>query len=232
MPETRLVSTTQLLASLFSLLVTLLIIGGLEFWSAGTLDWPDGRLWLVIFTVTIFIALLYLWRVNPEIFVARSGIARGTKAWDYIFIGLIFASFVAVFVVAGLDFRFGWTHVPDWLLWIGYLAFFLGFFIQTRAQAENRHFEPGVRIQSDRGHQVIDTGLYGTVRHPGYISGSLLILGTALGLGSFWSLIPALVCVATLMLRTIEEERTLRAELPGYADYTQRTKYRWIPGIW
>ena len=122
--------------------------------------------------------------------------------------------------------------MPDWVVWLGYALFVLSFAGQTWPQAVNRHFEPGVRIQSDRGQTVIDTGPYAIVRHPGYTSGSLLALSVPLCLGSWWALLPALVVVAGLAVRTPFEERTLRAELPGYTEYTQRVKWRWVPGVW
>ena len=135
-------------------------------------------------------------------------------------------------LVAGLDHRFGWSAVPNWVVALGYVLFVLSFAGQTWPQAVNRHFEPGVRIQEDRGQKVIDTGPYAIVRHPGYISGALLALSMPLMLASWWALLPALVAVAALAVRTPFEERTLSAGLPGYAEYTQRVKYRWVPGVW
>ena len=102
----------------------------------------------------------------------------------------------------------------------------------TRAQAVNRHFEPTVRIQTDRNHTVIDTGPYAVMRHPGYIGATGLVIGMALMLGSLWALIPAVVAIIILAGRTLGEEAVLKAELPGYAAYTQRVRYRWVPGVW
>ena len=128
--------------------------------------------------------------------------------------------------------RFGWSAMPAWAIGLGYVLFVLSYAGEIWPQAVNRHFEPGVRIQSDRGQTVIDTGPYAIVRHPGYISGALLVLSMPLMLGSWWALLPALMATIALAARTPLEERTLRAELPGYADYTQRVKYRWVPGVW
>lgn len=110
--------------------------------------------------------------------------------------------------------------------------FALSFAGQTWPQAINRHFEPGVRIQKDRGQIVVDTGPYAIVRHPGYISASLLATSMALCLGSWWALVPAAVVVLGLIPRTLFEERTLIAGLPGYSEYAERVRYRWVPGIW
>ena len=218
--------------SLIQLVVSLAIMGVLLFGPAGTFEWSRAWWFFIVFVLAIVIAIVVLAKVNPEIFAARSRIQPGTKLWDYIFITLVIGGFIAILPVAGLDFRFGGANAPDWVVWLGYLVFIVSFIGQTWPQAVNRHFEPGVRIQEDRGQTVIDTGPYAIVRHPGYISGSLLALSIALVLGSWWALIPVAVVVVGLVVRTIFEERTLRAELPGYTEYTQRVKWRWVPGIW
>ena len=97
---------------------------------------------------------------------------------------------------------------------------------------ENPFFEKTVRIQSDRGHRVVDIGPYRLVRHPGYLGFFGWILSTPLLLGSWWAFVPALLSIAGIVVRTALEDRTLKAELPGYADYAKRTRYRLVPGIW
>jgi protein-S-isoprenylcysteine O-methyltransferase Ste14 len=221
---------TQTLVSAAAMLV---VMGVLLFWPAGTLAWPRGWWFIAVFLACMLAAILVLWRFNPEIFAARSGIAKGTKSWDYAFLVLIIGGCIAILPVAALDdARFRWAPTPDWVVILGYLLMIAGFAGTAWAQAVNRHFEPGVRIQTDRGHAVIDTGPYAVIRHPGYLFGSLMAVGVALALGSLWALIPAAVVVVTLVPRTLAEEATLRAELPGYTDYTQRVRYRWIPGVW
>jgi len=218
--------------SLISLVVTLVIMAALLFVPAGTPDWPLGLWFMAAFLVAIGLSILVLWRANPDIFVARSRVQAGTKAWDYVFLVLIIGGLAALLPVAGLDYRFGWAQAPGWLVVVGYVLFVLSFAGQVWPQATNRHFEPGIRIQTDRDHHVIDTGPYAYVRHPGYISGALLGVSVALALGSLAALIPAAVVIVALAIRTLAEERTLRAELPGYADYMQRVRFRWIPGVW
>ena len=102
----------------------------------------------------------------------------------------------------------------------------------TWAESVNKHFEPTVRIQTERGHTVVDTGPYTIVRHPGYLAASLLVLGMPLALGSFWALIPAVISYLLLVVRTALEDRTLQDELPGYREYAERVRYRLIPGVW
>jgi protein-S-isoprenylcysteine O-methyltransferase Ste14 len=218
--------------SLVALAITLLIMAVVLFVPAGTLDWPRGWWFCAAFLAATLIAVAALWRLNPEIFVARSRVQAGTKALDYVFLVVIMGGFFLILPVAGLDYRLGGANAPDWVVVIGYLLFVVAYAGEAWPQAVNRHFEPGVRIQSDRGQTVIDTGPYAIVRHPGYIFGSVLALSIALCLGSFWALLPALLVVVGLIPRTLFEERTLRAELPGYTEYTQRVKWRWVPGVW
>jgi protein-S-isoprenylcysteine O-methyltransferase Ste14 len=215
-----------------SLAVTIIVMAVLLFATAGTLSWPLGWWFILAFVLCVLVAMAIIWRANPELFTARSRVQPGTKSWDYIFLILVVAGFILMPLVAGLDFRYGWSAVPGWVVVLGYVLFVLSFAGQTWPQAVNRHFEPGVRIQQDRGQTVIDTGPYAIVRHPGYISGALLALSIPLMLASWWALVPALVATLALAIRTPLEERTLRAELPGYTEYTQRVRYRWVPGVW
>nr|WP_239537719.1 isoprenylcysteine carboxylmethyltransferase family protein [Dyella mobilis] len=151
---------------------------------------------------------------------------------DYVFITVIFIAFLATFPVSALDYRYQLAQTPDWVSWAAYLPFFLGFAVAGWAQAVNRYFEPGVRLQNDRGQTVIDNGPYAIVRHPGYISGAVLTLSIPLCLGSWWGLLPAAVFVLGLIPRTLFEEHVLTGGLAGYAAYKQQVKYRWLPGIW
>jgi protein-S-isoprenylcysteine O-methyltransferase Ste14 len=218
--------------SFISLTIVLVVMGVLLFVPAGTLDWPRAWWFCAAFLAATLVAIAVLWRLNPEIFAARSRIQPGTKRLDYLFLVLILGGFFCILPVAALDFRFGGARAPDWVVGIGYVMFFVAYAGEGWPQAVNRHFEPSVRIQSDRGQTVIDTGPYAYVRHPGYVFAVPLGLSMALMLGSYWALIPALVIVIGLIPRTLFEEQTLRAELPGYTEYTRRVRWRWVPGVW
>lgn len=218
--------------SLVALVVTLVVMAVILFVPAGTLDWPRGWWFCGAFVGVTLIAIAVLWRLNPEIFVARSRVQPGTKPLDYLFLVLIMGGFFLILPVAGLDYRFGGASAPDWVVGLGYLLFAISYAGEAWPQAVNRHFEPGVRIQQDRGQTVIDTGPYAYVRHPGYTFAVPLSFSMALMLGSWWALLPAALVAIGLVPRTLFEERTLRAELPGYVEYTQRVKYRWVPGVW
>jgi protein-S-isoprenylcysteine O-methyltransferase Ste14 len=232
MPEPTSQDRVAIARGLVSLVLTIVIMALLLFVPAGTANWALGWWFIIAFVLCVLIAMAVIWRANPELFTARSRVQPGTKAWDYIFLVLVVGGFIVVPLVAGLDFRFGWSAMPDWVIVLGYVLFVLSFAGQTWPQAVNRHFEPGVRIQEDRGQKVVDTGPYAIVRHPGYVTGALLALSMPLMLASWWALLPALVAVAALAVRTPFEERTLHDGLPGYTEYTQRVKYRWVPGVW
>ncbi len=232
MAEGAITQNAAVFRSFVSLVVTLIIMALLLFVSAGTLNWSLGWWFMAAFLACTLIAVAVIWQLNPEIFVARSRIQPGTKTWDYFFIALIIGGFMAVLPVAGLDFRFGWSNAPGWVIGLGFVLFIVGYAGSIWPVAVNRHFEPGVRIQEDRGQTVIDTGPYAIVRHPGYSAATLLILGMALMLGSYWALVPAIIAIIGTAVRTLLEEQTLRAGLPGYTEYTQRVRYRWVPGVW
>jgi protein-S-isoprenylcysteine O-methyltransferase Ste14 len=203
------------------------------FLPAGTWSWAKGWLFIGVFLGTMAVAGLYLWRVNPEVVVARTGTHEGTKRWDKVLVRLLLAAVYGIIPVAAVDAgRFQWLPVPWWVCGIGYALFLAGMGILTWAEAVNKFFEVTVRIQTDRGHKVIDTGPYAIVRHPGYVGGILFFVGTALCLGSVWALVPAGLASAVLVLRTKWEDQTLQAELTGYEDYTQRVRFKLIPGVW
>jgi protein-S-isoprenylcysteine O-methyltransferase Ste14 len=115
---------------------------------------------------------------------------------------------------------------------LGYALLIIGMVGVTWAESVNKFFETTVRIQTDRGHNVIDTGPYAIVRHPGYVFMCSLLVGIPLALCSLWALIPAVLSCSLLVVRTVLEDKTLRAELPGYVDYAQRVRYRLVPGVW
>jgi protein-S-isoprenylcysteine O-methyltransferase Ste14 len=216
-----------------SLLALPMDFGLFLFLPACTWTWTKGWLFIGVFLGTVAIAALYLWRVNPEVWVARTRSHEGTKRWDKILLWFFFPAVYAIVPVAALDDgRFHWFPVPWWACGVGYVLFLVGMGVVTWAEAVNRFFEVTVRIQAERGHKVIDTGPYAFVRHPGYVGGILFCVGTALGLGSLWALVPAGLASALLILRTQWEDQTLQAKLPGYKEYTQRVRYRLVPGVW
>jgi protein-S-isoprenylcysteine O-methyltransferase Ste14 len=201
---------------------------------AGTWMWPSGSLFILVIVLASILATLYLRQVNPEVIAARINRHTGTKRWDQL-LGAVFIlpTMLAIPIVAALDDgRYHWLPAPWWGCVMGYTLLILGMVGLTWAESVNKFFEPSVRIQTDRGHKVIDNGPYAIVRHPGYVSGFLVFIGMPLSLGSLWALIPAILLCMLLVLRTIWEDETLRDELTGYEEYTRRVRYRLIPGVW
>ena len=212
---------------------TLLIFVPCLFLPAGNWAWARGWLFFFVIVGTSILIALYLRRVNPDVIAARVNRHEGTKGWDRWLLGILIPAIVSILPVAALDDgRFHWSHVPCWVCGIGYVLLVAGLAGMAWAESVNRFFEPTVRIQTDRGHKVIDAGPYAIVRHPGYVSACILFVGMPLSLGSFWALVPAAVSCLILVVRTIWEDRTLRDELVGYEEYTQRVRYRLVPGVW
>ena len=209
-----------------------LLFGLFLFLAAGNLTWLKGWLFVSACLAANLVIVPYTWRVNPELLLARSRI-RFVKGWDRIWACFAIPSLAAIFLVAALDDgRFHWLPVPWWVCGIGYVLFMSVMGIGTWVGAVNKFAEPGVRIQTERGHKVIDTGPYAIVRHPGYAIAILLFVAIALCLGSLWALIPATLTSVLLILRTQWEDQTLQAELAGYKEYTERVRYKLIPGVW
>jgi protein-S-isoprenylcysteine O-methyltransferase Ste14 len=217
----------------FYLLATPLFLAVFMFLPAGNWLWPRGWLLIVVFYAGVAASTFYLRRANPDILAARINRHQGTEPWDKILLGLLAGAWIVTLPIAALDDAgFQWFPVPDWVCVLGYLLLLGGLAMLTWAQAVNKFFEPTVRIQADRGQQVIDRGPYAWVRHPGYAGGVPFLVGLPLALGSLWALIPAALSLLVLMLRTKWEDEMLQVKLPGYRDYAQRVRYRLMPGVW
>ena len=156
------------------------------------------------------------------------------KAWDKVLAPLMAVSIsFPIVIVAGLDHRYGWSpEFPLWLSAIGFLLIALGYAFASWAFAENRFFFSVVRIATDQGHAVCDSGPYRFVRHPGYAGNLLALFGIVFALDSIWALVPVLVATIITVIRTALEDQALLEELPGYPDYAQRVRYRLIPAIY
>jgi protein-S-isoprenylcysteine O-methyltransferase Ste14 len=211
------------------------LYGLVLFLPAGTWTWLWGWALLAVYAAVIAAHPLILVPIDPGLLAERQKgfLDKGVKTWDKWINSLAGALMLLSWVVAGLDFRFQWTGSLPVAYHFGGLALtLLGYALFLWAMASNAFFSEGVRIQRERGHTVASSGPYRVVRHPGYVGAILAAFATPLLLGSTWALIPAVVLVALFVLRTSLEDRTLRAELPGYQEYAQRTRYRLLPGVW
>lgn len=205
------------------------------FLPTGTLAWPAAWIYLVLlFGFTIVISI-WLFRFNPELLAERlTGIGKpDQKTWDKVFLALTAIAFLGWLVVMALDaMRFHWSKVPYWLQCCGALILLASFYIFYLVFRENRYLSPAVRVQTERGQTVISTGPYRYVRHPMYAGFVLYAIGTALLLGSFYGLVGALLLIAMVAWRAVQEERVLSEELAGYREYLRRVKYRFVPYVW
>lgn len=216
--------------------VGVLAYGVIVFAAAGRIDWVWG--WVFFAAVTLVMAAhpVILVPRNPALLAEREKGLRDKRvvAWDKWVAGLGAGVFpVLSWVVAGLDVRFGWTGpVSLWFHLAGLGVTLAGYVIFLWAMASNPFFSEGVRIQTDRGHSVVQAGPYRIVRHPGYVGGILTHIGTPLMLGSLAGLAVGLAAASIYVLRTALEDRFLQKELPGYQEFTERTRYRLLPRIW
>jgi protein-S-isoprenylcysteine O-methyltransferase Ste14 len=218
---------------ILALAVFVAVIGVLLFLPAGDIRWTGGWLFLLVFLLLTVAGSVYLWRTNPDIFVARSRIHPGTKTWDKVLMAILLPSFFLIFLAAGLDGgRFHWSHVPPTVIVLGYILLCAGFVFSIWVYRVNKFAEPSVRIQTERGQKVIDTGPYAIVRHPLYLGGLIMFIGVPLALGSYWALVPTAIATVVIIVRIVLEERLLREELEGYQEYAARVRYRLIPGVW
>lgn len=214
-------------------LITFLVFGALIFWLAGRLNYWQGWVFVVLNLIIIGITV-YVFRTRPELIMERQKPGPGVKKWDKVFYAFFMPANLAYAVIGPLDSgRYHWTDgFPGYLYLVGFILYILSHIIKNWAMYVNPFFSSMVRIQKDRGHQVISTGPYGYVRHPGYSSVFFLGPGTALIFGSWWALIPAFLTIILIIIRTRLEDHTLLHELEGYRDYAQKVRYRLIPGIW
>ncbi|MEN4042166.1 MAG: isoprenylcysteine carboxylmethyltransferase family protein [Anaerolineaceae bacterium] len=203
------------------------------FIAAGQAGWTWAWVYLGISLVSASINAIMLMRAHPEIIAERAQ-ASAMKGWDKIISGLwSLIQFIVLLLVAGLDQRFGWTHelASAWHI-TGAMLHGIGLGLFGWAMISNAYFSTVVRIQSERGHTVCDTGPYRYIRHPGYAGAVIQSLGIPLLMGSLWALIPGMAAATLMIMRTSFEDGTLQAELPGYREYTRKVRYRLIPGIW
>ena len=204
------------------------------FLAAGTVAWPAGWLFLALFFGFVLALTLWLLRNNPALLTERMTVSRpDQKTWDKLFFALMNVGFIGWLVLMPLDaVRFGWSRVPVWLQIVGAVILIGSFFLFFVTFRENTFLSPMVRIQHDRGQTVVTTGPYGYVRHPMYAAFLVLVVGTALLLGSWFGVLAGLALVVGVGRRAVLEERALRDELHGYRAYMAAVKYRFVPGIW
>jgi protein-S-isoprenylcysteine O-methyltransferase Ste14 len=206
------------------------------FLAAGKLDWWEGWAYVIQAFIVLIFSRTILIRKNPDLAQERAaaGKKEDVKPWDRILMPLMSIYLpVIAWIVSGLDERFGWSpDLPDGIQLIALFLIFAGSMLGTWAMIANRFFSSHVRIQTERGHTVVSGGPYRFARHPGYAGAVLSWLASPVFFSSTWAAIPAVLAIIVVVTRTALEDRTLKAELPGYRDYAQIVRYRLVPGIW
>ena len=218
-----------LVNALTKFLSGLFLVGAMLFWPAGGFDYLNG--WL--FCGLLFVPMLNLGAVlfvkSPDLLRKRldsrekEKTQQGVIAWSGLF-------FFVGFVLAGLDHRFGWSHVPTWLVITAAAILLISYALSAEVMRENAYLSRKVEVQE--GQHVVDTGLYGIVRHPMYAVTLWLFLSIPLVLGSWYALICFAVYPILIVVRLLNEEKVLTEGLEGYAEYKKKVRYRLIPFVW
>jgi protein-S-isoprenylcysteine O-methyltransferase Ste14 len=218
---------------IFQLLMLVILQAVILFVSAGSLRWSAGWWYIGLYLAMLLLASIIMLPNRTEVIVERSKGTTGGKGWDLRITRLIAIPTLGLLALAGLDQRFDLTPpLPLWVRLSGALAFGIGYAIVLWAMYSNPYFSQVVRIQSEHGHIAVTGGPYRIVRHPGYLGMTVSLLGSVFLLDSLWGFICFALYLILIVTRTALEDRTLRAELPGYSEYAAQTKYRIIPGIW
>lgn len=202
------------------------------FGPAGTLDYWQAWLYLLVFVGSAAIITWYLWRNDPRLLERRveAGPTAEKQTLQKVIQAVAAITFIASLVVPALDHRFAWSRVPVAFEILGDVLVVIGFFIVFRVFQENSFSAATIKVASDQ--KVIATGPYAVVRHPMYAGALVMLVGTPLALGSWWGLLLLIPMTLVLVLRLLDEERFLARNLPGYTEYCQRVRYRLAPYIW
>lgn len=207
----------------------LILVGLLIFLPAGTLHYSCGWLFMAVLFVPMFIAGTVMFSRSPELLEKRLN-AKEKEGEQKSVVALSGIMFVAAFVVAGLDFRYSWTAMPAWAVCAATVFFLLAYVMYAEVLRENVYLSRTIEVQENQ--KVIDTGLYGIVRHPMYSATILLFLSMPVVLGSLPSFVIMLAYIPIIAKRIRNEEEVLRKGLAGYEEYCRKVKYRIIPFVW
>ena len=210
-------------------LLGVILVGALLFMPAWSFAYWNAWLFMGILFVPMLLAGFVLLGKNPELLQKRLD-AKEKEAEQKSVVAFSGLMFIAAFIVAGLDWRLGWSQLPQWVEWLATGLFLLSYLLYAEVLRENTYLSRTIEVQE--GQKVIDTGLYGIVRHPMYMTTLVLFLSMPLVLGSLYSFIIMLVYIPIIAKRIRNEEKVLESGLPGYKEYMQQVKYRVLPFIW
>jgi protein-S-isoprenylcysteine O-methyltransferase Ste14 len=210
-------------------LIGVLMVGVLVFLPAGSFAYIEGWIFMGILFVPMFFAGIVMMIKSPDLLKSRLK-AKESEGTQKIVIGLSLLMFIGAFVVAGLNFRFKWLELPLWSSIVGAGVFLIAYVLYAEVLRENAYLSRTIEVQE--GQKVVDTGLYGVVRHPMYMVTMFLFLSMPFVLGSLFSFFIMLVYIPIIVVRIIGEEKFLEKELAGYTEYKKKVKKRLIPFIW
>lgn len=222
-------TTLQLLASTVFCIVFFAL---LLFWPAGTFDYWQAWVFIVVFLVGAMAPTVYLAVKYPDALSRRmkSGPWNETRLVQKLIMVGVIAVVVAVSVVSALDHRFGWSDVPTTVVVLGNVLVLVGFVITETVIIQNNYAAATITVEEEQ--PVVSTGLYGIVRHPMYVGALIMMVGMPLALDSYWGLVTVVPSVLIFVARITDEERALRQDLDGYDEYTEKVHYRLVPGVW
>ncbi|MBQ6655363.1 MAG: isoprenylcysteine carboxylmethyltransferase family protein [Erysipelotrichaceae bacterium] len=215
--------------ALVKYLAGIILVAGLLFVPAGSLKWKEGWLFMGLLFVPMFIAGIVMYLKAPDLLRSRLN-AKEKEMTQKSVIGLSGLMFLAVFVLAGLNQRFGWIRLPAAVVVIASIVFLLSYLMFAEVLRENAWLSRTIEVVEDQ--KVVDSGLYGIVRHPMYTATVFLFLSMPLILNSLPSFVIMLTYIPLIVKRIFNEEEVLQKELKGYSDYCQKVKYRLVPFIW
>jgi protein-S-isoprenylcysteine O-methyltransferase Ste14 len=217
------------------MLLIVVVVPFLPLLISGQWDWWEAWVYALVGVLGFVISRVLVARRHPDLIAERARYLQhaDAKPWDRQLSLSLGVGGALIPLVAGLDARFDWSGSYSLaVILLSLLGIVAGYVLGSYALIENRFFSGMVRIQTDRGHQVVSSGPYRWVRHPGYAGALLTYLATPIFLESAWTFLPVLFTAIVLVVRTNLEDQTLHEELPGYREYAQRVRYRLLPGVW
>lgn len=225
--ETSQVKVT--LTALMRFVIGIPLIGAMFFFPAGTFKYWQAWAWLATLFIPMGISLVYLLKIDPTLLERRTRTNETRPEQRRIILASVIY-FLVIFILPGLDFRYGWSNVPAWLC-IAADGLVLASYLLYLLVLKTNTFASRV-IEVEQGQKVITSGPYVLVRHPMYLAMILMMTATPLALGSYWATLPSFLFIALLAARAKNEEELLQKELKGYNEYMQKTRYRLFPGVW
>lgn len=218
-----------MLNAIIKFLSGLLFIGLILFLPAGTFDYPNAWLFIALLFIPMFLLGVVLFVKSPDLLSKRLNTKEKENTQKGV-VGLSAIMFIVAFIAAGLDFRYGWSKLPTWLIIVAAVVLLVSYGLYAEVMRENAYLSRTVEVQENQ--KVVDTGLYGIVRHPMYSATILLFLSMPLVLGSWIAFLVMLHYPILIVCRIRNEEKVLEEGLEGYCEYKQRVKYRLLPFVW